>query len=146
MSRRFPRIPIAAKRPPRASYLSVDEQRLLHDWGASLRRMFPTNISVLHVGSSINSPTYRDVDVRIILPDDDYAAITERIHRLDLNLSLTLWGKAITGLPIDCQIQALHDPTVTQRQMRRPIGRGMEIDPERLTSSTVRRPRSAPKK
>jgi len=108
---------------------------MLHDWGASLRRMFPTCLSVIHVGSSINSPAYRDVDVRIVLPDDDYAEITERIHRLDLNLALTRWGKQATGLPIDCQIQALHSPdniaTVTQRRSRRPIGRGMEIDPER---------------
>ena len=67
-----------------------------------------------HVGSSLTSKTWRDVDVRLILPDDEYAAwgfgddAARPSHNekwVSFVLAYSALGKAITGLPIDFQIQ-----------------------------------------
>lgn len=68
-----------------------------------------------HVGSSLESKTWRDVDVRLILPDDEYAALglgdpddTSQLLSpkwVALCLAFSALGKQITGLPIDFQIQ-----------------------------------------
>lgn len=65
-----------------------------------------------HVGSSLTTKDWRDVDVRLILPDDEF---TERfgIHQgaavnpklAAITLAFSALGKAMTGLPIDFQIQ-----------------------------------------
>lgn len=65
------------------------------------------------VGSSLGSKTWRDVDVRLILPDDEFAALFgERNSSAETNpklgaitLAFAALGKAMTGLPIDFQIQ-----------------------------------------
>lgn len=67
-----------------------------------------------HVGSSLtNKDGWRDVDVRLIIPDDEYAAMglgdPERTHDnkrwVSLVLAWSAFGKSLTGLPIDFQIQ-----------------------------------------
>lgn len=67
-----------------------------------------------HVGSSLTKKTgWRDVDVRIILSDDEYERMElgdpERTHHnakwVSLVLAYSALGKAMTGLPIDFQIQ-----------------------------------------
>lgn len=65
-----------------------------------------------HVGSSLKSKDWRDVDVRLILPDDEF---TERFgeHRFAetnprlaaVTLAFCALGREMTGLPIDFQIQ-----------------------------------------
>lgn len=65
------------------------------------------------VGSAACGKTWRDVDVRLILPDDEYAALglgdPRYTHRngkwVSLVLAYAALGKAMTGLPIDFQIQ-----------------------------------------
>lgn len=66
-----------------------------------------------HVGSSLMGKQWRDVDVRLILPDEEY----ERMRLGDpknphlnskwvsLVMAYSALGKAMTGLPIDFQIQ-----------------------------------------
>lgn len=66
------------------------------------------------VGSSLENREYRDVDVRAILPDDEFdrlfpAAKTSEPH-LDATwslmcASLALWLQQRTGLPVDFQFQ-----------------------------------------
>lgn len=85
----------------RASYLQHFEQRLMIDWMRVLGKAF--NETPYMVGSVLHKPDYRDVDVRIMLDDDVYDALA--IDPRWLNLSLTLWGQKVTGLPIDCQVQ-----------------------------------------
>lgn len=63
------------------------------------------------VGSSLDSKDWRDVDVRLIIPDDEYA---ERFGEprnytnlkvAAITLAFCALGKAMTGLPIDFQVQ-----------------------------------------
>ena len=66
-----------------------------------------------HVGSSLAGKQYRDVDVRLILPDAEYEALglgdPKHPHRNEKWVSLVLaysaLGKAMTGLSVDFQIQ-----------------------------------------
>lgn len=69
---------------------------------------------VYQVGSSILGKVWRDVDVRLILPDDEframfpgYAAWKQRDARWSLICeALSELGKFYTGLPVDFQIQS----------------------------------------
>lgn len=67
-----------------------------------------------HVGSSLaNKDGWRDVDVRLMLPDDEWAAMgfgepgREHYSRkwVALTLAWSAFGRHLTGLPIDFQIQ-----------------------------------------
>jgi hypothetical protein len=65
-----------------------------------------------HVGSSLRTKDWRDVDVRLILPDEEFDERFGRIKSADANpklaaitLAFAALGKEMTGLPIDFQIQ-----------------------------------------
>ncbi|WP_045740773.1 hypothetical protein [Actinoplanes rectilineatus] len=66
------------------------------------------------VGSSLDRKDWRDVDVRLILPDNEYAVQFGDIHRSSetdpklaaITLAFAALGKQMTGLPIDFQIQS----------------------------------------
>ena len=66
-----------------------------------------------HVGSSLTGKQWRDVDVRLILPDAEYETMglgdPARPHSnakwVSLVLAYSALGRAMTGLPIDFQIQ-----------------------------------------
>jgi hypothetical protein len=67
-----------------------------------------------HVGSSLGRKDWRDVDVRLLLPDDEFTARYGRIQSAEANpklaavtLAFSALGKAMTGLPVDFQIQPL---------------------------------------
>lgn len=65
------------------------------------------------VGSSLDRKDWRDVDVRLILPDDEFAERFGDIFRSSetdpklgaITLAFAALGKQMTGLPIDFQIQ-----------------------------------------
>ena len=65
------------------------------------------------VGSSLERATWRDVDVRVILDDERYAAEgygdPERSHGnakwIAMTLAFSALGRQLTGLPIDFQLQ-----------------------------------------
>ena len=87
--------------------LGVDAVRRLDHFATSLDIMLPTNVGVVHCGSSLTRANYRDVDVRVVLPDDDYQALARLVNVLDLNMLLSGWGQRVADLPIDCQVQSL---------------------------------------
>jgi hypothetical protein len=65
-----------------------------------------------HVGSSLTSKQWRDVDVWLILPDDEFAERFGRDQSAETNpklaaitLAFATLGAQMTGLPIDFQIQ-----------------------------------------
>lgn len=65
------------------------------------------------VGSSLDTKAWRDVDVRLILPDDEFTERFGDIFRSSetdpklaaITLAFAALGKEMTGLPIDFQIQ-----------------------------------------
>lgn len=66
------------------------------------------------VGSALKTTAWRDVDVRVILPDDQYAALfpgctPDGEHQCAkwcaLCLAFAALGREMTGLPIDFQVQ-----------------------------------------
>lgn len=65
------------------------------------------------VGSSLVGKGWRDVDVRLILPDEEFAASFGSVHAsaigdrklAAITLAFAALGKEMTGLPIDFQIQ-----------------------------------------
>ncbi|MFC3986421.1 hypothetical protein [Streptosporangium jomthongense] len=71
------------------------------------------------VGSAARGKVWRDVDVRLMLPDDEFDALfpqfkSPRPGRLDNRWALVCaaiseLGRARTGLPIDFQIQRTSD-------------------------------------
>lgn len=90
----------------RATHMQIQDVRLLEDWGRSLRSMFPDEVAYL-VGSTLTTTAYRDVDVRLIFDDAKFAALDELLSIPRLNMCLSIWGRHVTGLPIDCQIQQM---------------------------------------
>lgn len=66
-----------------------------------------------HVGSSVLKKVWRDVDVRLLLPDEEYerqgfgdpAHPHSNAKWVSLVMAYAALGKAMTGLPIDFQIQ-----------------------------------------
>jgi hypothetical protein len=87
------------------------EGHLLKLFGMEVRRGF--GHACYQVGSSVKQKSgWRDVDVRLLLPDDEYAMYfgdprpEHRSPRLRAwNLAWTMLGRQMTGLPIDFQIQ-----------------------------------------
>lgn len=65
-----------------------------------------------HVGSSLDRKDWRDVDVRLILPDDEFQQMFGRIQNYAnpkmaaITLAFCALGREMTGLPIDFQIQS----------------------------------------
>ncbi|SHN20580.1 hypothetical protein [Cryptosporangium aurantiacum] len=83
---------------------------LVHEFGTIVADYF--GHIPYQVGSSITSKDWRDVDVRLILPDDEFAAMFGEIQSAEVNVKLAAvslafaaLGQAMTGLPIDFQIQ-----------------------------------------
>lgn len=92
----------------RAHYLLISEYRILNDWCCLVKTMFEddSHYGLYLVGSVLCRPDHRDVDIRLILPDEVFAAhYASAAKRLYLNLAVSLWGQKVTGLPIDFQIQ-----------------------------------------
>lgn len=96
----------------RANYLPVPHVFLLNQACLTLNRAF--GIGVYLVGSSIVKRDYRDVDVRAIVKDNEYARLFPGIgipqHHALWSLmcaSISLYLEKLTGLPIDFQIQSM---------------------------------------
>jgi hypothetical protein len=83
----------------------------LHKFGTIIRDYF--GHIPYQVGSSLHTKEWRDVDVRLILPDDEFAerfGTTSRSAEVNtklaaITLAFAALGKEMTGLPIDFQIQ-----------------------------------------
>ena len=85
---------------------------LLKQFGEYLRAAFGQ--MAYHVGSSVREKTlWRDVDVRVMLPDEEWEAMQlgkpENPHGnakwRAITLAWSAFGKTLTGLPIDFQLQ-----------------------------------------
>lgn len=76
------------------------------------------------VGTAGSGGPYRDVDVRVMLDDDEYAAVCPTRERWELLcLSISAYLSERTGLPIDFQIQRLTEATERYAKgTRNPLG------------------------
>jgi hypothetical protein len=92
--------------------VGMPQTLLLQEFGEHVHRAF--GHVCYQVGSSLKEKSgWRDVDVRLMLPDDEYArmklgdpAHPQRNKRwVSLVLVWSSFGRQLTGLPIDFQIQ-----------------------------------------
>ncbi len=84
------------------------------------------------VGSALREKSWRDVDIRLILDEDEWNALDLGDHKLGwsgasakwmaLCLAFSALGKQMTGLPIDFQIQYKPDANERHKGCREPIG------------------------
>lgn len=75
------------------------------------------------VGSVLDRPDFRDVDLRLMLPDEVYAAMfANKYAQLFLNAVISDWLKAQTGLPIDFQFQDTTRANAEFPGKRNPMG------------------------
>ena len=89
---------------PRTDSLTTTEMYNLDQACWLLRRAFDATPYL--VGTANTGGAYRDVDVRLMLDDDDYAAVCPNQQRWELMcLAISTWLAERTGLPIDFQIQ-----------------------------------------
>lgn len=91
--------------PWRASYLGPQDMRRLDLACVPIVRAFRETPYL--VGSVNTRRDYRDVDVRLILPDDHPVHAQGELTALDYALSEYL--RLTTGLPVDFQIQRQTD-------------------------------------
>ena len=98
---------------------------LLQQFGEHVFRAF--GHMSYHVGSSLSEKHgWRDVDVRLILPDDEYARIElgdparpqDNCRWVSLVLAWSAFGHSLTGLPIDFQIQQQTHANTTEKGRR----------------------------
>lgn len=91
----------------RASYLSVSQQYNLNVACRGIASQF--GYGVYQVGSSLQHGNYRDVDLRCILPDEEYDKMffddPQQRKVKFINVAISEWISARTGLPIDFQFQ-----------------------------------------
>jgi hypothetical protein len=87
---------------------------LLNEFGDFIQKAFGTH-SVYHVGSSLlkDDENWRDVDIRVMLDDDEWEKLgllePSKCHHdpkwRALCIIFSHYGRHLTGLPIDFQIQ-----------------------------------------
>lgn len=107
----------------RATFLLLNDFERLEEWCHLVSILFGGQTPYL-VGSVMERPDFRDVDVRLILPDAVYDRWWGDRHRVRLaNRAITTWGQRETGLPIDFQIQRQTDANEAYpKPYRNPMG------------------------
>lgn len=121
-----------SSRPPvprqRETYVGAPGFFLLNQACLAVNAAFDTTCFL--VGTAVAYRSWRDVDVRAILPDQQYqrlfgeAAVPPRTHPLWSLLcsSTSLWLGQCTGLPVDFQIQSQTRATAYAGRPRIPLG------------------------
>jgi hypothetical protein len=98
---------------------------LLQEFGEHVLRAF--GHVCYHVGSSLMEKRWwRDVDVRLMLPDEEYERLglgdpkypQQNKRWVSLVLAWSSFGKSLTGLPIDFQIQQQSHANETEKGSR----------------------------
>jgi len=74
-------------------------------------------------GAFAEGDGYRDVDVRLILGDEDFAAVCPTRERWELlSLAISTYLRDRTGLPVDFQIQRRTEANDRFKGPRNPLG------------------------
>jgi hypothetical protein len=112
----------------RASWIGAPEMFNLNFACAALVAAFGS--SVYLVGSAMERRDFRDVDVRCMLDDAEFARMFADDHRPTLwnarlsllNAALSAWLAARTGLPIDFQFQKTSEANAEFKGQRGALG------------------------
>ncbi len=72
------------------------------------------------VGSCLERPDFRDVDIRCMLPDDHFKVVEPLVNVL--NASVSEWLRQRTGLPVDFQFQDFTETNKKHDGKRNAIG------------------------
>lgn len=107
----------------------------LNAFGALIREAYD-HVPYL-VGSAIRGKVWRDVDVRLMLPDEEFNALfgSQRPFGLNplfslLSAGVSALGKEMTGLPIDFQFQPVSHANEHYDGFRQPLGIWFRPRPE----------------
>lgn len=77
------------------------------------------------VGSSHDRRDARDIDVRLILPDDQFDALFPKPELWEVAcMTIGHWLASRSGLPVDFQIQRMTEANAKHRGPRNPLGTG----------------------
>lgn len=75
------------------------------------------------VGSCLERPDFRDVDISLMLSDEQYAAMfPNKYAQLFLNAAVSDWLKAQTDLPVDFKFQDCTRANAEHKGRRNPLG------------------------
>jgi hypothetical protein len=108
--------------------VGMPQALLLEDFAEHVRNFFGETPYL--VGSVLQSKLWRDVDIRVILSDEEYASIglgnpKEPFNNskwISLCLAFSALGKQMTGLPIDFQVQQLSYANEQFKGLRSALG------------------------
>lgn len=106
-----------------ASYLTVPQTYALN---VACRPVAGLGYGTFHVGSSLERADYHDVDLRCMLPDEEYDRMFpgdegEKLLKF-LNVAVSEWIAARCGLPIDFQFQRASNANAEFKQRRNGVG------------------------
>jgi len=106
----------------RATYLTVQQQFNLEHACRLLSASF--GMHTYHVGSSLERPDWRDVDLRCILDDADYDVLigANKTKLKFLNVAISEWLAARSGLPVDFQFQRQTEANAEFKGRRNAVG------------------------
>jgi hypothetical protein len=127
----------------RADYLHKDAAFRLTMAAKVINDAYPESYGCYVVGSVLERPDYRDVDVRCIMPDDEFDRHFPGVHDRNttrepwhprfslLCFSITAWLRHMTDLPIDFQFQRQTQANEKYKGRRRnAIGNGLVSAPD----------------
>lgn len=107
----------------RGTTLGPHDLFLLDQWGRQLEEAFgdtPYLVGSVERGKL----TWRDVDVRMVNP---LSVEPDSLALRTINVAISLWGRQVTGLPIDFQFQGLLEFNSHGSQRRNPLGGRSEL-------------------
>lgn len=91
---------------------------------------FPNALGIYQVGSSLTTPDWRDIDVRLMLADDEFERWFGDPYQQGCGdafwslfcAAVSRHLSAISGLPIDFQVQGMTRANILNKGLREPIG------------------------
>jgi len=108
----------------RATSLGPQDIFLLDQWGRQLKEAFGETPYL--VGSVARADDHwRDIDVRMLAPNRlkyEPTVIDSDLMIRTINVAVSLWGRQVTGLPIDFQIQQDEEFHSYDAEIRNPLG------------------------
>lgn len=113
----------------RGTSLSPQDWFLLDQWGRQLQEAFDEMPYLVgSVGRAERQ--YRDVDVRMLAPESWVAE--HKIRLRTINTAVSLWGRKVTGLPIDFQFQPAEEFHTYDGERRGALGISTQVAVQEL--------------